>query len=215
MADVVDGPVCTIDHVVEWGELQKHLEQLSTLNSDTIQPTHVAIVNILGKYQEQSQLLDPHLETIVGSLLAHVQKHVTSKESQADPKSSAFVHQICKLLYTVTKVRGYKPVVKLFSHEVAELEPVFKFLQSQSPKDHETWETRYTLLLWLSNLSLIPFEMSLVDWGSGETSLKHVLVETAKGYLGASDRAREAAALLLARFLTRPDVCGTPLASFL
>lgn len=39
---------------------------------------------------------------------------------------------------------------------------------SQDTEDHSTWETRYGLLLWLSMLSLVPFDIDTIDSGLGE-----------------------------------------------
>jgi hypothetical protein len=75
------------------------------------------------------------------------------------------------VVYHLTKVRGYKTVVKLFPHEVCELEPVLRLLQSQDQSDFETWETRYSLLLWMSMLALIPFDLKTVDSNSAEGTI--------------------------------------------
>lgn len=59
------------------------------------------------------------------------------------------------------------PAVKFFPHEVADLEPTLRYLQRQSPLDFETWQTRYSLLLWLSIIVLIPFDLATVDSSHG------------------------------------------------
>ncbi len=59
------------------------------------------------------------------------------------------------------------PTVKFFPHEVADLEPTLRYLQRQSPLDFETWQTRYSLLLWLSIIVLIPFDLATVDSSHG------------------------------------------------
>jgi hypothetical protein len=123
-----------------------------------------------------------------------------------DPNSpTSLVHQAFKYLYIVTKVRGYKYISRLFPHEVTDLEPALSLLQKQDPTDCETWETRYVLLLWLSLLAMVPFDMARFDGSStGNVSERRVsvvdrILELAKKYVKVSDKPRDAAALLLAK----------------
>ena len=74
----------------------------------------------------------------------------------------------------------YNPfiTVKLFSHDVSNLEPTFQFLNHLNailPQTntvdstfmyHEFWETRYILLLWISLICMIPFDLKNVDSGA-------------------------------------------------
>lgn len=45
--------------------------------------------------------------------------------------SNAYLHKLFQLVYIVCKTRGYKGVVKLFPHEVADLEPALQCLVCQ------------------------------------------------------------------------------------
>lgn len=36
-------------------------------------------------------------------------------------------------------------------------------LEEQNESDHDSWETRYCLLLWLSIIVIIPFDMCKLD----------------------------------------------------
>ena len=47
------------------------------------------------------------------------------------------MHQAFKYLYLLSKVRGSKVVVRWFSHEVVDLEPVLTLLQQQDRASHE------------------------------------------------------------------------------
>jgi hypothetical protein len=73
------------------------------------------------------------------------------------------VHALFHVVYLVCKTRGYKHIVKLLPHEVADLEPALQLLLSQDRSDHMTWETRYVLFLWLSILVLVPFDLATAD----------------------------------------------------
>ncbi|KAM8785562.1 tubulin-specific chaperone D isoform 2-T2 [Rhynchonycteris naso] len=167
---------------------------------------------IMDKYQEQPHLLDPHLEWMMTLLLEIVQ----DETSPAD-----LVHLAFKFLYIITKVRGYKTVLRLFPHEVADVQPVVNMFTNQNPKDHETWETRYMLLLWLSVTCLIPFDFSRLDGnlltqpGQMRMSITDCILQIAQSYLVVSDKARDAAAVLVSKFVTRPDVKQKKMADFL
>ncbi|KAM6164683.1 tubulin-specific chaperone D [Rhynchocyon petersi] len=167
---------------------------------------------IMDRYQEQPHLLDPHLEWMMNSLLDIVQ-------DRTSPPS--LVHLAFKFLYIITKVRGYKIFLRLFPHEVADVQPVLDMLTDQNPKDHETWETRYMLLLWLSMTCLIPFDFSRLDGnlethhGPARMSVMDRILQMAESYLVVSDKARDAAAALVSRFIIRPDVKQKKMAGFL
>ncbi|MEQ2262657.1 hypothetical protein XENORESO_018458, partial [Xenotaenia resolanae] len=109
---------------------------------------------IMDRYQEQPHLLDPHLEWMTEMLLNFTR-------SENSPPS--LVHLSFKFLFVISKVRGYKIFMQLLPHEVSDVHPVLELMSRQDPKDLETWETRYMLLLWLSVACLIPFDLSRLD----------------------------------------------------
>ncbi|NWV20149.1 TBCD protein, partial [Origma solitaria] len=169
-------------------------------------------IGIMDKYQEQPHLLDRHLEGMMNSLLDIV------RDSESPPP---LVHLAFKFLYIITKVRGYKRFLPLFPHEVRDLQPVLDMLAKQNPRDPETWETRYMLLLWLSMICLIPFDLARFDGnlvsveGQARQSTMDRILEIAKCYLVVSDKARDAAAVLVSKFIVRPDVRQSRMADFL
>ncbi|NXU83729.1 TBCD protein, partial [Xiphorhynchus elegans] len=169
-------------------------------------------VGIMDKYQEQPHLLDHHLEGMMNSLLDIV------RDKGSPPP---LVHLAFKFLYIITKVRGYKRFLPLFPHEVRDLQPVLDMLGEQNPRDSETWETRYMLLLWLSMICLIPFDLARFDGdlvseeGKAQQPTMDRILETAKCYLVVSDKARDAAAVLVSKFIVRPDVRQSRMADFL
>ncbi|NWI05660.1 TBCD protein, partial [Tichodroma muraria] len=169
-------------------------------------------IGIMDKYQEQPHLLDRHLEGMMNSLLEIV------RDSGSPPP---LVHLAFKFLYIITKVRGYKRFLPLFPHEVRDLQPVLDMLAKQNPRDPETWETRYMLLLWLSMICLIPFDLARFDGnlvsleGQARQPTMDRILEIAKCYLVVSDKARDAAAVLVSKFIVRPDVRQSRMADFL
>lgn len=52
--------------------------------------------------------------------------------------------------------------VKFLPHEVADIEPAFEFLRNQDTAKGP-WETRYVLLVWLSLMCMIPFDLRSID----------------------------------------------------
>ncbi|KFW79471.1 Tubulin-specific chaperone D, partial [Manacus vitellinus] len=169
-------------------------------------------VGIMDKYQEQPHLLDHHLEGMMNSLLD------IARDKGSPPP---LVHLAFKFLYIITKVRGYKRFLPLFPHEVRDLQPVLDMLAEQNPRDSETWETRYMLLLWLSMICLIPFDLARFDGnlvaegGRARQPTMDRILEIAKCYLVVSDKARDAAAVLVSKFIVRPDVRQSRMAEFL
>ncbi|NXM31164.1 TBCD protein, partial [Oxyruncus cristatus] len=169
-------------------------------------------VGIMDKYQEQPHLLDHHLEGMMNSLLDIV------RDKGSPPP---LVHLAFKFLYIITKVRGYKRFLPLFPHEVRDLQPVLDLLAEQNPRDSETWETRYMLLLWLSMICLIPFDLARFDGnlvsegGKARQPTMDRILDMAKCYLVVSDKARDAAAVLVSKFIVRPDVRQSRMAEFL
>ncbi|XP_063077112.1 tubulin-specific chaperone D [Engraulis encrasicolus] len=167
---------------------------------------------IMDAYLEQPHLLDPHLEWMVNMLLDYIRSEKTPP---------LLLHLEFKFLNIISKVRGYKIFMQLLPHEVADMQPVLDLLCRQDPQDSETWETRYMLLLWLSMTCLIPFDLSRLDGnlnsdpGQVRESIMDRILAVAKSYLTVSDKSRDAAAVLVSKFVTRPDVKQKRLGDFL
>ena len=93
---------------------------------------------------------------------------------------------ICKILYTLCKVRGVKVIIRIFNNEPRWLEPIldaFQPLTSVSQEDEKghkfassretcraislptamVWEEKYILVLWLSHLMLTPFDLASIS----------------------------------------------------
>eukprot|EP00092_Neocalanus_flemingeri_P020394 GFUD01022092.1.p1 GENE.GFUD01022092.1~~GFUD01022092.1.p1 ORF type:complete len:1159 (+),score=370.35 GFUD01022092.1:112-3588(+) len=159
---------------------------------------------VLDWYQEQPHLLDPHLESLLGLLVDQIRGET----------SAPLLHATTQLMAHLFKVRGPKVVVRYLPHEVEDLERVVTVLQEQDHTDVKSWETRYILLLWLSIIVLIPFNMARFDSGE-KAPLAERLLSLCKRYLAVRDKCREAAATLVSTFLTRPDTRDTILPAFL
>ncbi|KAJ1897006.1 hypothetical protein LPJ81_004619 [Coemansia sp. IMI 209127] len=189
--------------------------------------------SILETYQEQPMCLDPHLERIVGQLMGVIQEytHALYDNSTIASSGSAGINvsrmsNLFDLVYTLCKVRGYKLILRLFPHTVADVEPAFAMLWQHSSVDDvaPSWTTRYILLIWLSLLAMVPFDMDSID--SGLSSLPALDLSTGNGsgrinacadtlmtrwielgklHLNKSGCEMEGAAVMLARLLSRRD----------
>ena len=127
------------------------------------------ITSMLGKYQEQPQLLSPHLHEMLSPMTTRILEMISSPTAD-DPTISPLqksdepqFHALCKIIQLCCRVRGYKHVMKLFPHEVSHLELCLSLIRAQDSTDYETWETRYVLLMWLCILCLIPFDICSMD----------------------------------------------------
>ncbi|KAH7298542.1 hypothetical protein KP509_25G048400 [Ceratopteris richardii] len=215
---------------LDWKTLEVLVSAMVSNNGDVPMPEIKKAQLILEKYQEQGQLLEPYLETMVCPLM-----DILRKQAAINTGSSKLevVKKICSILYTLVTVCGYKTVVKFFPHQVSDLELAVDLLQLCHSEIEETsilreestgqWETKCCLLLWLSILVLIPFDIASVDTSFSETDLSNSrvvppLVEKiltlCKEYLGNPGPMREMAGVLLSRLLTRPDM-STALKGFM
>jgi len=64
------------------------------------------------------------------------------------------------ILCHLTKVRGYKTIVKFFPHEVSDMEPVTEMLTFCNCAE---FQVPYILVLWLSIIVLVPFDLTTID----------------------------------------------------
>ncbi|KAF9191021.1 hypothetical protein BGZ51_007854 [Haplosporangium sp. Z 767] len=173
----------------------------------------------LGGYQYQSYLLDPCLEEMITILITPIRKLVHDLTIGPLKGQSMNEHGVLVffMLNFICKTRGYKTVVKFFPHEVADIEPTFEFLRMQDKRRRE-WETRYVLLIWLSLMCMIPFDLKSIDSQASKSTdripLVDQMIDTAKTYLDCAGKDRDGSSLFLARLLTRKDTCDIYLPEF-
>ncbi|THV05301.1 ARM repeat-containing protein [Dendrothele bispora CBS 962.96] len=159
---------------------------------------------ILNEYQEQSYLLDPHLEELVTPVVEYLKLHV--KNFASDLKPQGIMWHVPMLLYSYIKCRGYKTIIRYFPHEIADLLVVVTYMRSPESPVHEPmqWALRYVILLWLSLICMIPFDLSQFDeGGTGQTASS--IESIGRQHLPKAGLEREGAALLLTRFYMRQD----------
>jgi hypothetical protein len=131
----------------------------------------------LEPFQENPQLLDPHLQPLVSPLADAFLACLTAKPpSRPQPKSQLLMttsRAVCKLLYTFCKVRGEKVIVRFLSTETKHLEMLLSAIETERRDegveedlgytDRWDWEERYIALLWLSQLLFAPFDLASIS----------------------------------------------------
>ncbi|RDB18014.1 Tubulin-specific chaperone D [Hypsizygus marmoreus] len=179
--------------------------------------TFSKLSNILDEYQEQSYLLDPFLENLVAPVVDCLRSH--AKASIADHRrrgSSLRVGRLATLLYSYVKCRGYKTIIRFFPHEIADLSIALEFLLIPDGliQDATQWALRYVVLIWLSLICMIPFDLAQFDEAERIGHTANAIESSAKTFLGKAGLEREGAALLLSRLYVRQDT-GTRFYPFL
>lgn len=181
------------------------------------------IRTIVDKYQEQGQLLEPYLESIVSPLMLIVRSRTIELGTDSNEVIEV-IKPICIIIYSLVTVCGYKAVTKFFPHQVSDFELAVALLEKchvansvTSLRQESTgeMEAKCVMLLWLSILVLIPFDISSVDSSivyannieaDEPTPLVLRILEFSKDYLSNAGPMRTMAGLLLSRLLTRPDM---------
>ena len=141
---------------------------------------------------------------------------------------------VCKILYTLCKVRGEKVILQFLNNEPKYLEPMLTAYRAWNQptmniKDGKrtnsgpmAWEERYIMLLWLSHLMLTPFDLSSISSPSSAIESEKItfqinlppdvpaltrrVIHVSLKHLESANKEREAARALLVRLLIRPDM---------
>ena len=155
----------------------------------------------LSIYQEHAELLDPHLEAIVTPLTTAL----VDAAHQGKDDDHEYITHVCILLQCLSHVRGHKSVVKFYPVDVKGFMPILTLLtQFRSMKGEGVWQTQCQLMLWLSSLALIPFDLKSLD--TEGPSVVERIVDMGNRFLHEAGTVREFACILLYRLLTRPDL---------
>ena len=154
--------------------------------------------------QEQPYLLDRHLDDLVGLPLRSLRSQIAS----ADDLALSSAQRLARIVYWLTKVRGYKTVLRFFPHGVHDLGLLVRILDDEAALGRTSWEMRFVLLLWLALVCMLPFDLARFDQSSSTSQpAVDVVLSVGKRYLASSGKERDAAAYLLGRVFVR---CAQP-----
>ncbi|KAI1789614.1 ARM repeat-containing protein [Ganoderma leucocontextum] len=166
---------------------------------------------IFDSYQEQSYLWDPYLESLVTPVVDMFKVHAKRfANGDFETVSNVRLHFFSRIPYLFVKFRGYKTITKFFPHEIADLTIALDCMTSpRSPVNHTSrWSLRYILLLWLSLVCMIPFDLEQFDEAGKEGETASRVEGVGKSFLAKAGLDREAAALLLSKFYMRKDTAS-------
>ncbi|ORX85382.1 ARM repeat-containing protein [Anaeromyces robustus] len=186
-----------------------------------VNATFGQIRNIIINYLEQPYLLDSYLERLILPVIEKIRndiKIIFQSDNQIELLNNyQNRNYLYKYLYLLTNVRGYKTILKFFSHEVSDLESTINFLiLNINNSQCSCWETKYILLIWLSLIFMIPFDIKNVDSsGDNEESMIQKVMRISKEQMGSAGKEQEGAALLISRILLRKDLHKTELPNYI
>lgn len=187
--------------------------RLTAVESFPFQKIKDRVCYIFQKYQEQPSLLDGILEQMIVPIMNAIKLYLY-KQIQGKEEVCEHFHSMIGIIYQLTKVRGMKYTLKYFPHEVKDLEPAISYLV-KSRNESWYWESRYIIMLWLTVIILVPFDLKTIDSehieiynekGEKVQEMVELLLEISKHYLKATTKLKEAAAIFLSKLFTRPDI---------
>ncbi|KAI5201642.1 hypothetical protein E4T39_05140 [Aureobasidium subglaciale] len=182
------------------------------------------VIQLVEPFQGEPQLLDAHLKSllpaIVEAYLAFLQLPKTKSPS---PLTVSLDVAASKLLYTFCKVRGEKIIIGFLNNEPRYLELILTSLEDFMVRGVDVdaaWEKSYILLLWLTHLMLVPFDLSSISAAHQPSDVQHEqislhpsvptvarrVLQAGVHYLSSATREQDAAAKMLVRLVTRPDM---------
>jgi len=191
LVDIADKTLSTPDKIYTKEELEK--------------ARHISfgIIRNIEKYQEQPGLLDPILEKMIVPMISVLLKFAKECSQKKSYKISPQISHVFEVIYSISKVRGYKVVTKFMSHEAADFEYCLELLVNQSTLDSSQWYAAYVLQLWMSILVLVPFDIKSID---STTKLTETIMNHCLEALTTTGKCRDGAAIMLAKYITRPDI---------
>lgn len=109
---------------------------------------------LINESEALPRLLDPHLQWYIDKICAAYLKLKNSSNGLS------YCTELAGLVLTLAKVRGYKFVATFFSTDVYLFPDILALLQDENLRNNI--EESYFLLLWLSNLVLVPFPLNSI-----------------------------------------------------
>ncbi|KAL8897782.1 MAG: hypothetical protein Q9207_007029 [Kuettlingeria erythrocarpa] len=185
---------------------------------------------LFNTFQEWPQLLDATLRRHVEPLISAFKEYIESYSShylrsQLSSRNTDSIEPlpraICKLLYTLCKVRGAKVISIFFTNEPSFLEPLLDAIESWDVANALSWEEKYVMLLWLSHLAQTPFDLASISSSGSNTapstpidsrliiglpSVASRMLALGLRYLVSASKEHQAARALLVRLCMRPDM---------
>lgn len=141
------------------------------------------LAELIHFFEPCPQLLDKMLDDLIKTLC---------KSWLSDATNCYYVSDI---FYQLSNVRGFKSTSSCLDAGLHNIEPILQRLETST-----CWKESWFCLLWLSILVLTPFSLNKIN-----PSLSQNIYNAARSRLKNPGKDREAASVLMGRFLTRPD----------
>jgi hypothetical protein len=99
----------------------------------------------------------------------------------------------------------YDHAVRFFPHQIADMSIAIDYMliPNGPTQTFSLWSLRYVVLLWLSLICMIPFDLEQLDDPDHIGQTADALEALAKDHLGKAGLEREGSAILLSRFYMR------------
>lgn len=148
----------------------------------------------INEFELSPKLLDTYIEryiTLLSELYLYLYK--------SNKGSTTLSRDISEIIYSFSKIRGFKIITQFFPSDVY----IIPFLIKINDGISDDYEL-FVNLIWLSNLVLVPFELSRI---SDNLSLKllEIGVKNVEGHCNGSKN-QLASLILLSRLVTRSDM---------
>lgn len=177
--------------------------------------------------------MDTHLKSFIPPLVAAYIETLRSAPSETPKKGSVpLSHAVCYILNVFCKVRGEEVIKGFFNNEPRYLLPILNELEvgrnyrfgEDGSILHEhavPWVERYILLSWLSHLMLAPFPLESMSGLQSSEQMSSLLgvelpveipaitlrvLDVCIAHMRSASKERNAAASLLVRLCSRPDM---------
>lgn len=164
-----------------------HLVRLNRIQAEVVR-----IQLLVQEFEPNPKLLDKHLSvyiTKLSNLYLEIKEQATL--------SADF--RIEDIIYSLSKIRGFKNITNYFSSQVYLFPKLLKLKESSELYDNE----QFLILLWLSNLVLVPFELDKIQNGLLERLHDVALRSLCSNSNGS--KIQIISLILLSRLLTRTD----------
>ena len=97
-----------------------------------------------------------------------------------------------------------KILVRFFPHEVGDLSVTLDYMSnSELIKEDGQWALRYTMLLWVSLVCMLPFDLSQFDERENTGTTARSIEDIARRHLNRAGLERDGASILLSRLFMR------------
>lgn len=153
------------------------------------------LINKINEFEPCPKLLDQHLTDYIENLSSLYLRLSSSKKKDI----TFLTNGIGQVVYNLSKIRGFKNITNYFSSDVYLVPTLLSFMEVLT-NDNEI----FLCLIWLSNLVLVPFQLSKIEPNLISKLYQVGLTNLSKHFNASKNQL--VSLILLSRLLTRVDV---------